>query len=88
MQLSLLYQALTDKLSNSQANLLKALICNERQLSSQDVMREYQLGTFANVLKIKKVLSNNEIIDIHGESITFIDPLYRFWLKKFYFRLS
>jgi len=88
LQLSMLFQALVDGLSNSQVNFLKALICNEQQLSSQNVLKEYQLGTSANVLKIKKMLSNNEIIDLLGESITFIDPLYKFWLKKYYFKLS
>lgn len=87
LQLSMLFQALVDGLSNSQVNLLKALVCNEQQLSSQNTLKKYQLGTSANVLKIKKVLSNNEIIDIIGESITFIDPLYKFWLKKYYFKL-
>jgi len=57
-------------------------------LSSQNVLKEYQLGTSANVLKIKKALSNNEIIDVQGENITFIDPMYKFWLKKYYFKLS
>ncbi len=87
LQLSMLFQALVDGLSNRQVNLLKALICNEQRLSSQSVLKEYQLGTSANVLKIKKMLSNNEIIDIVGESITFIDPVYKFWLKKYYFKL-
>lgn len=52
------------------------------------MLREYQLGTSANVLKAKKVLANNEIIDIQGEDITFIDPLYKFWLRRFYSKLS
>jgi hypothetical protein len=88
LQLSMLFQALVDGLSISQVNLLKALICNEHQLSSQNVLKEYQLGTSANVLKIKKMLSNKEIIDLQGEGITFIDPMYKFWLKKYYFKLS
>ena len=88
LQLSMLFQALIDGLSNSQVNLLKALICNEQHLSSQNVLKEYQLGTSANVSKIKKVLFNNEIIDIQSDRITFIDPLYKFWLKKYYFKLS
>ncbi len=87
LQLSMLFQALVDKLSNSQVNLLKALVCNEQKLSSQNVLNKYQLGTSANVLKIKKVLSNSEIIDTIGENITLIDPLYKFWLKKYYFKL-
>jgi len=87
LQLSMLFQALVDGLSNTQVNLLKALICNEQQLSSQNVIKEYQLGTSANVLKVKKVLSDKEIIDLQGEHITFIDPLYKFWLGKYYFKL-
>lgn len=77
----MLFQALTDGLSNSQVNLLKALICKENQLSSQEVLKEYQLGTSANVLKGKKILFNKEIIDMQGEDINFIDPLYKFCLE-------
>jgi hypothetical protein len=88
LQLSMLFQSLIDGLSNSQVNLLKALVCNEQHLSSQETLKEYHLGTSANVLKIKKVLSNKEVIDIQGDRITFNDPLYKFWLKKYYFKLS
>lgn len=88
LQLSMLFQSLVDGLSNSQVNLLNALICNEPQLSSQKVLKEYRLGTSANVVKIKNALINSEIIDIQGERIIFIDPLFKFWLKKYYFKLA
>ncbi|MBN1789113.1 MAG: ATP-binding protein [Bacteroidales bacterium] len=88
LQLSMLFQALVDGLSNSQVNLLNAIICDELQLSSQKVLKEYQLGTSANVVKIKNALINSEIIDILGDHITFNDPLYRYWLKKYYFKLA
>ncbi len=87
LQISMLFQSLADGLSNSQINYLKALICNEQQLSSKDVIQKYNLGTSANVLKIKKALSNNEIIDLIGSKISFIDPLFKYWLKKYYFKL-
>ncbi len=88
LQLSMLFQALVDGLSNSQINFLRALISNEQQLSSAKVVQEYKLGTSANVSKIKKMLSNKEIVDILGERIAFIDPLYKYWLRKHYFKLS
>lgn len=88
LQLSRLFQALVDGLSNSQVNFLRALISNEQQLSSAKELQEYKLGTSANVSKIKKMLSNNEIVDLLGERIAFIDPLYKYWLKKYYFKLS
>ena len=78
LQLSMLFQALVDRLSNSQINFLRALISNEQQLSSAKVLQEYKLGTSANVSKIKKMLSNNEIVDLLGERIAFIDPLYKY----------
>jgi hypothetical protein len=54
-------------------------------LSSKNTILEYQLGTSANVVKLKKMLINKEIIDIHGDEITFLDPLFKFWLKEYFF---
>jgi uncharacterized protein len=85
MQLSMLFQIMTDKLSAKQVNFLKALINNEKQITSQRVLQKYQLGTSANVLKIKRALHNKEIIDIIGKKIEFNDPLYKYWLTKNYF---
>lgn len=85
LQLSMLFQNLTDGLNRTQLNLLKALTENVDQLSSQRTVLEYQLGTSASVLKIKKMLLRKEIIDIQGNQITFLDPLYKYWLRKYFF---
>jgi len=87
LQLSMLFQNLTDGLSNTQVNFLKALINNAEQLSSQKTIQDYQLGTSANVVKIKKMLINKEIIDLIGDKIYFLDPLFKSWLKKYFFNL-
>ena len=81
MQLSMLFQNLTDGLSNTQVNFLKAMINDVAQLSSQNTILEYGLGTSGNIMKIKKMLISKEIIDINGGKITFLDPLYKAWLK-------
>jgi uncharacterized protein len=83
----MLFQSITDGLNNSQINLLKAVINNVEQLSSQATIIEYQLGTSANVMKIKKSLVNKEIIDIQNDIVIFLDPLYKYWLKKYFFKL-
>jgi hypothetical protein len=80
-QLSMLFQNLTDGLSNTQVNFLKALINDVAQLSSQKTILEYGLGTSGNIMKIKKTLISKEIIDIDGGKINFLDPLYKAWLK-------
>ena len=85
LQLSMLFQNLTDSLNMTQINLLRALIDNREQLSSQSTIQTYQLGTSANVIKIKKALIDKEIIDIRGKEIYFLDPLYKYWLKKYFF---
>lgn len=85
LQLSMLFQNLTDGLNRTQLGLLKALIDKIDQLSSQRTILNYQLGTSANVIKIKKTLQNKEIIDFQGSDIFFLDPLYKFWLKEYYF---
>jgi len=87
MQLSMLFQSQVDSLNTTQVNLLKALVSGESQLSSVKVLKEYQLGTSANAVKAKKALSSNEIIDINGEKTTFNDPLFKYWLKRYYFGL-
>jgi hypothetical protein len=87
MQLSMLFQNLTDTLGRTQISFLKALINNITQLSSQSTLSEYRLGTSANVIKIKRILVNKEIIDSHGNNISFLDPLYKHWLKEYFFKV-
>ncbi len=87
MQLSMLFQNLTDTLGRKQISFLRALINDITQLSSQSTLSEYQLGTSANAVKIKKILANKEIIDSHGNNISFLDPLYKHWLKEYFFEV-
>lgn len=87
MQLSMLFQNLTDTLGRTQISFLRALINDITQLSSQSTLSEYQLGTSANVVKIKKILVSKEIIDRHGNNISFLDPLYKHWLKEYFFKV-
>ena len=85
MQLSMLFQMLTDDLNMKQISFLNALTNKEKQVTSQSVLKKYKLGTSANVIKIKRALHDREIIDIVGRKIEFMDPLYKYWLKNYYF---
>ena len=87
LQLDYLFQKITDELSTTQVNFLKALLMEAGQFSSKKTLQEFQLGTSANILRIKKALENKEIIDTSGNQITFLDPIYKYWLKKVYFKL-
>ncbi len=87
LQLGLLFQNITDSLTSIQVNFLKALIEETELLSSQKTLSHYGLKTSANVLKIKQALVKKEIIDVQGKEIYFLDPMYKEWLKKYYFNL-
>lgn len=85
-QLSLLFQSKTEELSSPQINFLRALLDGVEKFSSKNMMDEYQLGSSGNVVRIKNALENKEVIDIQAGKITFLDPMYKTWLKTWYFK--
>lgn len=85
-QYTILYQKEVEQLTNPQLNFLKALCDGVAQLSSSETIRKYNLGTSANVPRIKKALEDKELIDIVGKKISFTDPMFDLWLKRKYFR--
>lgn len=85
-QLSLLFQSKTEELSTPQINFLKALLDGVEKFSSKNMLDEYRLGSSANVVRIKKALENKEIIDILAGNILLLDPMYKSWLKIYYFK--
>jgi len=85
-QLSLLFQSKTDELTNYQINFLKAMIDGVEKFSSKETLDEYKIGTSANVLRVKNTLESKEIIDIQGTHISLLDPMYKTWLKTWYFK--
>lgn len=87
LQLDFLFQKITDELSITQVNFLRALLMEAVQLSSKKTLQEFQLGTSANILRIKKALENKEVIDNSGSQTDFLDPIYKYWLKIHYFKL-
>ena len=81
-QNAILYTRETENLTNIQFNFLKALAQGVHTgLSSKEIINKYQLGTSANVLKIKRVLIQKELIDDQA-GIYFLDPVYELWFKK------
>lgn len=79
------YQKEVETLSQTQLNLVKAIVHNETQLTSMDVMLRYKLGTPNNVSKNKKTLINNDMIHEIDGKYELLDPAFEFWfLKQFY----
>ncbi len=76
------YQDICDALSNTQLNLVYAILAGEKMLTSAETMLKYKLGTPRNVSKNKKVLEGKDIVEIHGKSIIFNDPVFEYWLRQ------
>lgn len=80
-QLGLLFSNITERFSATQMGLLRAIIAGEKQLSAQQTLLQYRLGTSANVVRVKRGLIESEVLDDSGGELTFLDPMFRHWLE-------
>ena len=80
-----LYQKELEIMSNTQLNLLKAIIKGESKLTSVKVMKNHRLGTPRNVSKNKTKFINNDIIHKVADQYEMLDPAFELWFKKQYF---
>ncbi|MBK5195672.1 MAG: ATP-binding protein [Proteiniphilum sp.] len=87
-QLSLLFATITERFSAKQLGLLHAILSGEEQLTSQSTLHKYRLGTSANVVRVKRGLIESEIIDDTGQELSFLDPIYKYWLETYFFKLK
>ncbi len=81
-QNALLYFKDTEDLSYTQLNYLKAVAAGVTSLSSKETISRFNLGTSANVSKIKETLLKREIIDVQMGKVEFIDPAFELWFRK------
>lgn len=86
--LSGLFQMITDTLSNAQINLLQAIVAGENQYTTKEVIEKYKLSSSANVVRAKNALIEKEVLDVAGNKLIFLDPVYSAWLKRYYFKLE
>lgn len=87
LQLSLLFQNMTETLTTAQINFLKALIDGVEKITSKKTIDMYHLNSSANIIRIREALIRKEIIDVQitGKP-EILDPVYKIWLRDFYFR--
>jgi hypothetical protein len=82
-QNSMLYYHYVEELSKFQINFLKAIDDNvNSEFTKKAVLQKYNLGTSANIKRLKNSLENKELIDISGKTVRFNDPVFRLWFNK------
>lgn len=79
---SWMYEREVENLSRTQVSLLKAIINEEKQLSSQHTLAKYNMGTSATVTKNKRILEENDVIIKQGKKVSMVDPVFVLWMKK------
>jgi AAA+ ATPase superfamily predicted ATPase len=82
-QNSNLFEREAEGMSNSKIAVIRAIANgNYSGLSSGEIIREYHLGSSANVTKTLKALDLDEIIDKRNGEYRLIDPSFELWFKK------
>lgn len=86
-QNNILFQSETENLSAYQMNFLKAIIDGvHSKFSSKEVISRYNLGTSANIVRLKNALLQKELIETNGKEVILADPVFGIWFKKEIFR--
>lgn len=83
-QMTILYQREVDLLSNMQVNFLKACSSGVERFSSSETIREFHLGSSANVKRLKEALVEKEVLDSNNGKLEFSDPLFKIWFWRIY----
>lgn len=82
-QNSALYHKYVDGLTAYQLNFLNALSEGVKsEFTRKENLDKYQLGTSANIRRLKTSLENKELIDITEKSVSFNDPVFKLWFRK------
>ncbi len=84
-QLSLLFVSITETLTKQQLCYLKAVVRGERSISSTETMHLYGITSPTSASRSKATLVKRDILDDKAGEVSLQDPIYAYWLKKFYF---
>lgn len=82
-QNSLLFLRQIEGLTSFQMNFIKAVAKGIRSdFTSQNILKTYNLGTKSNIVRIKNVLIQKELIDTTDEGVIISDPIFKVWFER------
>lgn len=86
---SVRFQETVDNLSRYQIYFLRAVFDGISKASSMEVIEHYRLNSSANVHRVKEAMAKKEVISVNSQDIPYIiDPIFRLWLEKHYFKTT
>lgn len=83
------FKVLVNDLTDHQLSLLRAVLDGVVKFSASDVIERYRLNSSANVRRVKDALRKKEIITFNDkDEPVVLDPLFEYWVSKYYFEIQ
>ncbi len=83
-QNAILFYRYVEELTGFQINFLRAVADDiSSEFTKSEILQKYQLGTSANIKRLKDALEKKELIDVTGKTVTFNDPVFKLWFRKY-----
>ena len=80
------FMNMVNDLTDHQLSLMKAILDGVVKFSASEVIEKYRLNSSANVRRVKDALCKKEIITFNEkDEPVILDPLFEYWLGKYYF---
>lgn len=80
--------SMVNDLTDHQLSLMKAVLDGVVKFSASEVIEKYHLNSSANVRRVKDALKKKEVITFNEkDEPVILDPLFEYWLRKFYFEM-
>ena len=83
------FRVLVNDLTDHQLSLLRAVLDGVTKFSASDVIEKYALNSSANVRRVKDALRKKEILTFNDkDEPVILDPLFEYWVSKYYFEIQ
>lgn len=79
---SILFDNIIDNLKPRQISMLIAIARGEKNFSSAAVLKNYNLGTSANVKNLKKAIIDKDLVNVESGTMSIQDPVFKHWLLE------
>lgn len=79
---------IVNDITDHQLSLVRAVLDGVMKFSASEVIEKYHLNSSANVRRVKDALKKKEVLTFNEKDEPVImDPLFEYWLRKFYFEI-
>ena len=83
------FLAIVNDLTDHQLSLMRAILDGVVKFSASDVIDRYSLNSSANVRRVKDALKKKEVITFNEkDEPVILDPLFEYWITKYYFEIQ